>query len=217
MKVAPWLFAVVATGFGLLLRVPVWSLLRDEVPFLTFFPAVLLTAWRYGLSAGLFATFLCCVVSIFVLILPASPDGSLTSADLIAVLYFAGICSLMSWILEQMRQARDQSEQQRRLTYQTLSSVGDAVITTDRQARVSFMNSIAEQLTGWKNSEAAGKPVTDILRITHETTGDEVENPVARVLRDGKITGLANHTLLTARDGRVAPIDDSGAPITDED
>jgi PAS domain S-box-containing protein len=98
----------------------------------------------------------------------------------------------------------------------TLKSIGDAVITTDADSRIQFMNPVAEGLTGWSNAEAAGKPLESVFRIVNETTGGVAENPAAKVLREGGIATLANHTILLARDGRRIPIDDSGAPIPGE-
>ena len=97
----------------------------------------------------------------------------------------------------------------------TLYSIGDAVITTDRQGRVRQMNPIAEQLTGWPEADGRGKPLEEVFRIIGEETREIVENPAHRVLREGCIIGLANHTLLIARDGAERPIADSGAPIRD--
>ena len=99
----------------------------------------------------------------------------------------------------------------------TLSSIGDGVIATDTEARVTFLNPVAEALTGWPLAEALGRPVADVFRIVNEDTRNTVEDPVAKVLRLGTIVGLANHTVLIARDGRESPIDDSGAPIMDDD
>ncbi len=98
----------------------------------------------------------------------------------------------------------------------TLRSIGDAVIATDREGRVTFLNPVAETLTGWARDDASGKPLEHIFRITNEITGDPVENPVTRVLREGTVVGLANHTKLTAKDGTIHPIDDTAAPITDQ-
>ena len=95
----------------------------------------------------------------------------------------------------------------------TLRSVGDAVIATDGQARVRFLNLIAEQLTGWSNEEARGLPLQRVFAIFNEQTRAEVESPVARVLRENQVVGLANHTILRSRDGTERPIEDSGAPI----
>jgi PAS domain S-box-containing protein len=98
----------------------------------------------------------------------------------------------------------------------TLYSIGDAVITTDTGGIIEQMNHVAEQLTGWPEAEALGQPAGVVFRIMNEETGAEVENPITRVLRDGAVVGLANHTLLIARDGTRRPIADSGAPIHDE-
>jgi PAS domain S-box-containing protein len=98
----------------------------------------------------------------------------------------------------------------------TLRSMGDAVIAADGDGRVSFLNPAAETLTGWKSNEAEGMPLGQIFRITNQITGETAEDPVARVLREGVVVGLANHTSLTARDGTIRPIDDTAAPIMDD-
>ena len=98
----------------------------------------------------------------------------------------------------------------------TLKSIGDAVIATDINGCVIFMNPIAESLTGWKQKEASGKHLKKIFNIINEKTGKQVDDPVTRVLREGIVVGLANHTLLISKDGTRRSIDDSGAPIKDE-
>jgi PAS domain S-box-containing protein len=98
----------------------------------------------------------------------------------------------------------------------TLSSIGDGVIATDTAARVVFINPEAERLTGWAAAEAAGRPLVEVFRIINEHTRQPADDPVAKVLATGLIAGLANHTLLIARDGIERPIDDSGAPIQTE-
>ncbi len=98
----------------------------------------------------------------------------------------------------------------------TLASIGDAVISTDAEGRVTFMNGVAEALTGWPQAEALGRPLPDVFHIVNERTRQPVENPALRALREGTIVGLANHTVLIARDGTERPIDDSAAPMRDE-
>ncbi|WP_148597526.1 PAS domain S-box protein [Aquisphaera giovannonii] len=95
----------------------------------------------------------------------------------------------------------------------TLRSIGDAVIATDEIGRVKFMNPVAERLTGWPAGEAGGRALEDVFRIVNEDTREPVEHPVAVVLRERGVVGLANHTLLLARGGAEHPIFDSGAPI----
>jgi PAS domain S-box-containing protein len=95
----------------------------------------------------------------------------------------------------------------------TLHSIGDALIATDAAGRVTRMNPVAESLTGWPLSEAAGRPLDSVFRIVNEESRATVENPVERVLREGIVVGLANHTVLISRDGTERPIADSAAPI----
>jgi len=99
----------------------------------------------------------------------------------------------------------------------TLYGIGDAVIATDNSGRVTMLNPIAEKLTGWSETEAQGKPLEEIFRIVNEETRATVENPVARVVREGVVIGLASHTMLIARDGSEIPIADAGAPIWNAD
>jgi PAS domain S-box-containing protein len=116
--------------------------------------------------------------------------------------------------LEQAQASLRESEQ-RWVT--TLASIGDAVIATDLLGNVVFLNGEAENLTGWKLSEAAHKPVKEVFNIVNEQTRLEVESPIVKVLREGVVVGLANHTVLIRKDGAEVPIDDSGAPILDKE
>ena len=102
---------------------------------------------------------------------------------------------------------------ERELLRTTLGSIGDGVIATDNEKCVTFLNPVAETLTGWSSADAAGVPLEQVFRIVNETSRQPVENPALRALTEGVIVGLANHTLLIARDGTERPIDDSAAPI----
>jgi PAS domain S-box-containing protein len=95
----------------------------------------------------------------------------------------------------------------------TLASIGDAVIATDTEGRVTFLNAVAELLTGWEVDAARGRPLVEIFHIVNEATRRPVPNPALRALKEGVIVGLANHTILIARDGSERPLDDSAAPI----
>lgn len=98
----------------------------------------------------------------------------------------------------------------------TLYSIGDGVITTDKHGLIKNINSIAEKLTGWSESDAINKPVAEVFKIVNEETFNLVDSPVDKVIEQGTIVGLANHTLLISKDGKHIPIADSGAPIFDE-
>lgn len=116
---------------------------------------------------------------------------------------------------------RFQQEREQRLALEeyraTLQSIGDGVLSTDAQGRVRGLNAVAETLTGWTDDQARGRPVREVFHIVHEDTRAEVESPVDRVLSEGRVVGLANHTLLVARDGTERPIADSGAPVRRDD
>ena len=99
----------------------------------------------------------------------------------------------------------------------TLANIGDGVIVTDAQGRVTFLNHEAERLTGWNSHEAAGHPLPTVFRIVNSKTRQPVENPVEKILRLGTIVGLANHTILIAKHGQETPVDDCGAPIRQGD
>ncbi|MHB8931404.1 MAG: PAS domain S-box protein [Melioribacteraceae bacterium] len=110
------------------------------------------------------------------------------------------------------KELREYHEEFRTILY----SIGDGVITTDMEGNVKQMNPVAEELTGWNETEAKGKRIEEIFKIITEATRSKVENPVHKVLKEGVIVGLANHTLLISKDGKEIPIADSGAPIRDE-
>jgi PAS domain S-box-containing protein len=99
----------------------------------------------------------------------------------------------------------------------TLASIGDAVIATDAEGRVTFLNPVAEGLTGWGAGEAVGQPLEHVFRIINERTRLAVENPVVRALRERAVVALANHTALVARSGAEVPVEDTAAPIWDTD
>ena len=105
--------------------------------------------------------------------------------------------------------------QQREWFRVTLSSIGDAVIATDVEGRLTFLNPIAESLTGWMTEEALGLPVQSIFRVVNEQTGKPLEEPVTHVLSSGQAVALANHAALVGKNGQTVPIEDSAAPILD--
>ncbi|MEJ1965283.1 MAG: PAS domain S-box protein [Gammaproteobacteria bacterium] len=128
------------------------------------------------------------------------------------VLFAAGLVLLIVY-LDSRANARVRSSEQWLATM--LGSIGDAVIATDEQGCVKYLNHVAEELTGWSSEAARARRLDDVFKIIAEDTGQTVESPVTRVLREGVVVGLANHTLLIRRDGTRFPIEDSGAPIKD--
>jgi PAS domain S-box-containing protein len=119
--------------------------------------------------------------------------------------------------LAAMQAEREEVARQKKLLAVTLSSIGDCVIVTDAAGRITFMNAVAEDLTGWKLKDADGRLAGEVFRIINEETGAAVQSPVDKVLQHGAFVELANHTLLIRKDGTKVPIDDSGAPIREAD
>jgi PAS domain S-box-containing protein len=119
--------------------------------------------------------------------------------------------------LEAERRARRAAERAEASLGTTLRSIGDAVIATDTRGDITFMNLVAERLTGWPADAARGQPLQSVFRIVNEQSRQPVDNPVDKVLQTGLVVGLANDTVLLSREaGREIPIDDSGAPIRNE-
>jgi PAS domain S-box-containing protein len=118
-------------------------------------------------------------------------------------------------LLARQRAERELAAERERLRI-TLASIGDAVISTDAEGRVTYLNGVAESLTGWTQAEAAGRPLPEVFQIVNERTRQTAENPALQALREGVVVGLANHTTLIARDGTERPIDDSASPMLDE-
>jgi PAS domain S-box-containing protein len=116
-------------------------------------------------------------------------------------------------LAEHWREVEASLRRQSQILEVTLASIGEAVIVTDREGRVTFLNTVAESLTGWPLEDAKGQTLKDVFRIINERTRQIAEDPVSKVLKTGQTIGLANHTVLIGRGGREMPIDDSAAPI----
>ncbi len=114
------------------------------------------------------------------------------------------------------KRAEERLHREREWLRVTLSSVGDGVIATDTEGKVTFLNQVAASLTGWTPAEAQGSPLQDVFHIVDESSRNAVENPALGAVQEGVIVGLANHTILIARDGTERAIDDGAAPIRDE-
>jgi PAS domain S-box-containing protein len=215
--------ATVSVVLAVLVRRLLDPALGDEFPFTTLFFAVTLSAWYGGFGPALLAVSLGAFSSAYFLI---PPRGSFAIQGLdqqigmalylsvsVGIALFGGSMRLAQRRAEVNAQAEHAQREQLRVT---LESIGDAVIVTDAGGRVTLQNPAAQNLTGWRKEDASGQPLEKVFNIANETTGRAVESPVTRVLREGTVIGLANHTVLIANDGTQRPIEDSGAPIRDE-
>jgi PAS domain S-box-containing protein len=126
-----------------------------------------------------------------------------------------GVLVICQDITREVGAVQDLRESETRAS-RILQSIGDAVIVTDPETRITQMNSVAEQLTGWKLGAAKGELLANVFQIVNEATRQPLESPADKVRSTGSVVGLANHTVLISKDGRDVPIDDSGAPILDE-
>src|SRR5262245_677910 len=126
-----------------------------------------------------------------------------------------GVAKVARDVTEQKRLARELAEQQKWFRV-TLGSIGDAVIASDPDGRITYMNTPAQALTGWAADETQGRGLADVFQIVNEKTREAVENPAGLVIRSGHIVGLGNHTILIDRHGAEHPIADSAAAIRDD-
>lgn len=206
-------FAALAVALATVIT---WAfpLLGQRIPFALFYAAVMFATWYGGKMPGLFATALSTILSGF-LFLPPVVSFRLGVEDTLLLSVFITVSLVIIYLTEKALRAEIRERASREQLLTTLKSIGDAVIATNAEGRVTFMNEVAQELTGWQLAAAEGKELAEVFHIVNEETRAVVESPVAKVLREGTIVGLANHTVLLAKDGREIPIDDSGAPIKD--
>lgn len=191
-----------------------WGLhpwLGDHLPLVTLFPAVAAVVWRSGPLPAIAATATGYVLSDLLFIAPAAVPARAAGLAVYSV-----SCGLLVWFGHALHRATRRAREGESLLLVTLASIGDAVLATDTRGCVTYLNRVAESLTGWTLKDAAGRPLDEVFRIVNEKTRLPVENPVTRALREGVTVGLANHTVLISRDGTERPIDDSAAPIKDD-
>jgi len=211
---------------ALLLRWSLDPILQDTLPLVTLYGAIATAVWYGRWRLALVAGLLGYIVAAYLFIPPRNQIAfGLTHA--VGLISYAISCAIIIYLGERMHrahervlsvtQSRDQVEdtlaREKELLATTLASIGDAVIVTDAEGRISSMNAEAERITGWKNSDVSEKPLQEVFRIVNEQNRRPAESPVERALREGVVVGLANHTVLISKDGREIAIDDSAAPI----
>src|SRR4029453_13089196 len=191
-----------------------WALppIAQRTPFMFYFPVAAIVTVFGGAGPGVLA--IAASLLIVNLAMWPAPAGS---PHLINQAAFLTTSAVIVFLADRAMRSRRRERALREWSEVSLRSIGDALIVTDVEGRVLTMNSLAEKLTGWGESEADQQPIAKVFEIVNEQTRAPVENPIDRVCREGRIVGLANHTVLLARDGREFPIDDSGAPIWSED
>lgn len=199
-------FALTATALAVVICLLLRPLLEPDF-FLPFLAAVLLSAWYYGVGGGLFATALSSAAVLY-LFLPPQPAFAVEDLSVAVRLgSFIGLGVLISLLA-----AAGRSSQM--LLSATLSSIGDGVIVTDNDGRVTYLNQVAAELTGWTRKEAVGRPVFEIFPVVRED-GTEAVRLIDKALREGIAARAAEHVNLVSKSGTRIPIEDSSAPVRD--
>ena len=206
----------VALVVAVVLRWLVDPLMGDALPLVTIFGAVAAAVWFGGYRVAIPVTLLGYIACHYLFIQPRGTFAVTDVADLVGLAAYLFTSFLIILVGEAARVANRRTAERREVFRVTLRSIGDAVITTDIEGRITYLNEVAESLTGWSHTEALGQPLDRVFQIVNEATRKPVENPATRALRQGVVVGLANHTVLIQKDGKECPIDDSAAPICNE-
>ena len=200
-RVAGYSLSFAALAAAVALRWLIDPLVGDGFPFVTLFGAVAAGIWLGGLGAAIAVTFFGYLAVAYFFVEPRGEPAISGAADVTGLVAYLFTCSLIIAIGEAMRRARAREAASREVLRVTLRSIGDAVITTNVHGQVTYLNAVAEALCGWRHEEALGKPLETVFHIVNETTRQTVDSPAQRALREGVVVGLANHTVLTRRDG----------------
>jgi len=206
----------VALVIAVLLRWALDPLMGDSLPLVTLFGAVAAAVWLSGYRLAIPVALLGYAACHYLFIAPRHNFDISDVANQVGLVAYLFTCSLIIVFGEAARTAQARVTESREVFRVTLRSIGDAVITTDIDGRITYINGVAESLTGWAQDDAVGQPLGTVFRIINEVTRQPVKSPATRALRDGMVVGLANHTVLIKKDGTEAPIDDSAAPIRNE-
>jgi two-component system cell cycle sensor histidine kinase/response regulator CckA len=202
------IFALALSAAAILASLLLRDFLGSEITLL-FLWVIWFSAWFHGRTGGLTATAASATGVLYFFLQPdlhaRAPSFSVLANGLLFV--FTG--SLVTWVTAALRQNR-------RVLDATLSSIGDAMIATDREGCVTFLNPVAETLTGWSKPEARGRPVSEILKLVDEKSREAVQDPIQRALRERMIVNMAGPSMLISRNGIEVPVEHSASPVRDE-
>src|SRR6266542_3497633 len=205
--------AAVVTALAAVLTYAMWSSLGSTISPL-FFIGVLVVSWYGGLRPGLMASILSAAACSLIFTKHPAPVA-LGVDDLLRLATFMIGTLFVSSLMMGRRQAEEAAPNAKKQLTITLKSIGDAMITTDARGRITFMNQIAQSLTGWRPDEANGREIDELFRIVDGETGAEVETVVTRVLRDNVVVGVGGPVFMVTRDGSTMPVDQIATPMRD--
>ncbi len=212
-----YILGFVALVAAVLLRWLLDPLMGDALPLVTLFGAVAAAVWLGGYRLAIPIAVLGYLACHYLFIPPRGQIDFDRFADVVGLVAYLFTCTLIIFFGEAARIAQARAHQRLEVFRVTLRSIGDAVITTDTEGCITYINGVGEALTGWSLQDALGQPLDRVFHIVNEATRLPVENPATRALRQGVVVGLANHTILIKKDGTECPIDDSAAPIRNEE
>lgn len=217
-SIKDYAIGIIALAAAILLRRLLDPVMGDSLPLVTLFGAVAVAVWWGGARPAILVAILGYFACDYLFIQPRGEIaiGFRTAEHAVGFAAYLVTSAVIITLGHTARVAQMRASEQHEVLSVTLRSIGDAVITTDTEGRINYLNRVAESLTGWSQTEALGQPLEQVFNIVNETTRSTVESPAKRALREGVVVGLANHTVLIDKNGNERPIDDSAAPIRDE-
>jgi two-component system, cell cycle sensor histidine kinase and response regulator CckA len=193
--------ALALTAVALLISLLLRPYLEPDI-FLLFLVVVWLSTWYYGLTIGLAAS-AASALALLVFFFPSAPGVWMVGVRLGS---FLAIACIVIWMTAEWRESR-------RVFASTLASIGDAVLATDEDGRITFLNPVAETLTGWSGAEVHKKAVVEVLRLIDERTQLAIDNPLMRAIRERATVTSGEHIALISRGGARVPVELSAAPV----
>jgi PAS domain S-box-containing protein len=212
-----YLIGVAAVGISILLRLALAPFLGDKFVYILYFPAVMFSAWYGGLGPGLLATMLTALYSATYLLPPVLTLQIHGAANALSLVIFVLIGVFISALNESARREKAAARLAGQQLRVTLASIGDGVIATNREGRITFMNAVAASLTGWTARQSYGRPIGEVVHLIDEGTREPVQSAVGRALSDRRAVEHRSQLLLVARDGTERPIEERSAPMVAPD
>lgn len=214
--------AIIVVALATVIRLLLNPYLGEHLSFITYFITTIVIAIYFGLGPSLLTVFLGAALGTYLFIRPVNRLAIAEPSGLILLIPYLVLSIGLSVLIKVIQDARRRAEQtavalaeSRERLATILASIGDAVIATDLEGRVTFMNGVAQSLTGWSSTNAVGKPIQELFKFIDEESR-EPECPVTRVLREGEAVSAATHALVISKDGSEIPVEDQSTPIRND-
>lgn len=208
--------ALVVAGLVIYAKLFFNTFVGNSITFLLLLFLIILNSLYGRFKWGIFITVFIAVIVDYIFLITGKQPLNMNPSRMFQVMSYALPAVAIVALVTKLDQSREEEVRQRKWFEVTLSSIADAVVATDRQGRVAFMNKEAQRLTGWKINECMGRNLCNVLKIINEETKEVLENPAETILRESCNIGLTNHMLLVSRNGNEIPIENNGSPIRDD-